>query len=96
MSDAINLHPVELGPSQRACLIDLARGPLRLFTGWSRDGERKMRFFYARAVEGPRDEHIGRTILSLGAKGFCETGPDYDDFIITDAGRAWLKSNGLG
>ncbi len=80
---------------ERACLQDLARGPLRLFTAWSFEGERKMRFFYARAVDGPREEHIGRTILSLGAKGLCETGPEFDDFVITEAGRAWLKANGL-
>lgn len=35
--------------------------------------------------------HDGGTILDLGKLGLSETGPNHDDFRITEAGRAWLR-----
>ncbi len=80
--------PIALTPAQRACLVDLAGGALRLHDAWAADGERRRIFYYARAGSSAR--HVGGTILDLGALGFCETGPNFDDFVITEAGRKWL------
>ena len=79
--------PVALTAEQRACLVDLAGGALALLSEWASDGDRRRIFFYSRAGAG---RHFSRAILDLGALGFCETGPHYDDFVITEAGYRWL------
>lgn len=76
---------------ERAALIDLAAGPLRLATRWQ-DGERLV--FYSRQAP-PAGEHDGAVLIDLGLLGFVEPGGNHDNFKITPAGRAaieaWLR-----
>lgn len=81
--------PIALTPAQRACLGDFAGGPLRL--GIETDVRGMRVFFYSRPGAG---RHSGATIFDLGRHGFCETGPKHDDFLITEAGRKWLRDVG--
>ena len=79
---------IVLTAEQRACLADLAIAPLRLVEVW--DVRREARTFHY-AHDKSRVGHAGGTILDLGALGFCETGPEHDDFVITAAGRKRLE-----
>lgn len=74
-----------LTPEQRACLAELAGAPLFLV---SRREDGRRIWHYSRTGGALHD---GGTILDLGKLGLSETGPNHDDFRITEAGRAWLR-----
>lgn len=81
-----------LTPEARACLRDLAGGPLMLWMDWASDGERRRVFSYYRVGA---ERHQASAVIQLGVKQLAEfKPPEFDLLVLTPLGRDYARRRG--